>query len=593
MDNLNKILDKTRDIIKSYKQDTIQIVDGLDYNQSKTVQKIEYYWASRYMNGQRDELGRTKPFYNISKFRTNVGTRATDLDFKDFKVTTDKPDDRVRSMLYNHEIHNWMKEVNFSKTLNDFGHTRAKYGGALIKKVMKDGKLDIQLVEWKNVITDQVNIMDGVIIERHYMSPVELSKKMGVWENVKEAMKLASKEDKNGSKLTEAKVPIYEIHGEFLEEDIGIENPKEDTYRQMMFIVAGDKNGKQYVLYQEEEKELPYDYLAWDRVTGRALGVGIVEDGFEAQMWTNDAIIAEKNVMDLAGKVFIKTNSKTLGNNAISDMPNGMVIELNEGEDANILNLTPSSLPEFQNLVDKWNQQYERTTNTFEAVTGETLPANTPLGSVAIQSSQASSFFDYRREEAGIFWSQVFMKWVLPYISKKLNKAHILASDFSSEELMRIDEAFLDYEVNQRAKEYILDGKIITQEDLDTYRQMRKELLQVDGKRRYIDIPEDYFKDFKLKLTVDPTGEKKNKSTALQSLDNIFVKVASNPVILQNPDLVKTLNQMLELAGLDYMYFKSIPPVQPMESGSTPKGQPVQSSLQKQTETALPQAQIA
>ena len=122
---------------------------------------------------------------------------------------------------------------------------------------------------------------------------------------------------------------------------------------------------------------------------------------------------------------------------------------------------------------------------------------------------------------------------------------------------------------------------------------MRMELLQTDGKRRFIDIPEDYFKDFKLKLTVDPTGEKKNRSTALQSLDNIFVKVASNPAILQNPDMVKTLNQMLEIAGLDYMYFKTVQPVTEPTGSNVPQGKSVQSSLQKQTETALPAAQTA
>lgn len=595
----NKLFKKVNQIIKSYENDTIEIVDGLDYNQKRILDKVEYYWNSRYLNNQRDDLGRVKPFYNISKFRTNVATRATDLDVKDIRIEADKPNDRVKSMLLNHEIYKWMKETNLSKTLNEFGATRAKYGGVLLKKTKKDGKLKLEIVPWKNGITDQVNIMDGVIIERHYMSPIELAKKMDVWDNVKEAIELAEKEDKNGSKRTEEKVPVFEVHGEFEEEDLpkevletlGITEPKDDVYHQLMFIIAGEEGGKQVLLYHEKEDELPYKYLAWDNVYGRALGIGIVEDGFEAQMWTNDAIIAEKNVMDLAGKVFIKTNAKTLGNNAISDMPNGMVIELNDGEDANLLNLLPSSIPQFQNLVDKWNQQYERATNTFEAVTGETLPANTPLGSVAIQSSQASSFFDYRREEAGIFWTEVFTEWVLPYVAKQINKEHILASDFSAEELAYIDENFATYQANQMAKDAILSGRIITQEDLDQFIEFQLQFLQKDGKRRYIDIPKDYWKDFEAKVTIDPTGEKKNKQTALQSLDNIFVKIASNPTILQNPDLVKTLNQMLEMSGLNYIHFKPIAPM-PVEAKSVPQSRQGEGAVQRQTEAVLPEAQV-
>lgn len=183
-------------IINNYENNTIQLVPGLDYNQYYTLRKIEFYWNSLYLNGQKDTLGRIKPFYNISKFRVNVATRATDLDIKDVKVSSDNPADRVRSLIFNKELYNWMKKSDFSKTLNEAGQTRPKYGGVLVKKCLEkeSGKdeLEVEVVEWKNVITDPVNIMDGVIIEKHYMSPSELSKKEGVWDNVKDAIKLAT-----------------------------------------------------------------------------------------------------------------------------------------------------------------------------------------------------------------------------------------------------------------------------------------------------------------------------------------------------------------------------------------------------------------
>lgn len=598
MDN-NKLFGKINQLVQSYETDPIQIVEGLEYSQHKTIQKTEFYWNSKFIHGQKDDLGRPKPFFNISKFRTNVAVRATDLDVKDIRTESDNPSDRVRSMLFNHEIYNWMKETNFSKTLNDSGFTRAKYGGALLKKTKRDGKLLLEVVEWKNVVTDQVNITDGVIIERHYLSPLDLAKKREVWTNIDDAIKLAEVTDKNKSKRTEKKVTVFEAHGEFAEEDLpkevlktlAVSEPDKNKYHRLMLIIAGDKKGQQYLLYHEKEDESPYKYLAWDKVSGRGLGVGIVEDGFEAQTWTNDAIIAEKNIMDLAGKVFVKTNAKTLGQNALSDMPNGMVITLNEGEDANLLNLLPNSIPQFQNLVDKWNQQYERATNTFEAVTGETLPANTPLGSVAIQSAQASSFFDYRREELGIFWTEVFMEWVLPFISKSLNREHILASDFSADELEYINEATLTNEANNLVKEAVLSGKMVGGQDIRAYREARLQFLEQDGKRRYLDIPKDYFKDYQAKLTIDPTGEKKNKQTALQSLDNILAKIGSNPAILQDSNAVKLLNAMLEKVGLDFIFFKPTMPVQTVTAKTVPvnKAQP---ALERQTETALPEAQV-
>jgi hypothetical protein len=96
----------------------------------------------------------------------------------------------------------------------------------------------------------------------------------------------------------------------------------ECSFMEMMFYIA-DACGKAIPLYFEEEKEKPYKFLAWDEISGRGLGCGVMEDGFEAQMWTNESITAEKNVMDLAGKVYIKTTSERFGNNMISEAENG------------------------------------------------------------------------------------------------------------------------------------------------------------------------------------------------------------------------------------------------------------------------------
>lgn len=591
MDN-KKIFEEVNKIISNYENSSVQIVKGLDYSQHQTLNKIEFYWNSRYINGQKDELGRIKPFYNISKFRVNVATRATDLDVKDIRVMSDEPTERVRSMILNHEIYNWMKDTNFSKVLNDAGKNRAKYGGVLIKKFIEDKQLKVDVVEWKNVVTDQVNILDGVIIERHYMSPSELSKKIGVWDNVPEAMKLATKVRGENTEATEEKIPILEIHGELPETlNPNIEEGDENKFQQMMFIVAGSEGQDQKVLYFEEEDEMPYKYLAWDNVYGRGLGVGIVEDGFESQMWTNDAIIAEKNAMDLAGKVFIRTTSKKLGNNILTDADNGTVFDVEENSVTEVMNLIPSALPQFQNLVEKWNTQYERATNTFEAVSGETLPSGTPLGSVAIQSAQSSSFFDYRREEAGIFWNEVFMDWVLPFLIKKINTQHILASDYSSDELAQIDKAFTTSKANQEIKNKILSGKIVSQADYDNSVLAYQELLNVDGKRRYIDVPKNYFSNFKAKGTIDPTGEKRKKDALLQSLFTIMTQISSNPAILSDPNLLQIFNQMIELSGLDFVPIPLKPEMANATKTGTDKTTQQSGAVEKQTKSVIPEAQ--
>ena len=53
-----QIFKEVNEIISSYNNKSIQIVDGLNYNQYQTLKKIEFYWNSQYINGQTDELGR-------------------------------------------------------------------------------------------------------------------------------------------------------------------------------------------------------------------------------------------------------------------------------------------------------------------------------------------------------------------------------------------------------------------------------------------------------------------------------------------------------------------------------------------------------
>lgn len=51
-----------------------------------------------------------------------------------------------------------MKQSHLGKFLNRMGHTRAKYGGVMVKKVEVDGDLELHVVPWRDLITDQIDI---------------------------------------------------------------------------------------------------------------------------------------------------------------------------------------------------------------------------------------------------------------------------------------------------------------------------------------------------------------------------------------------------------------------------------------------------
>jgi hypothetical protein len=131
----------------NYRSDTVQITDGYGFSQYETLRTIELYDSDRFLSGNKDSLGREKPFYNICTFRKNVATRATDLDTKDVQIQSDRitKTSYAESFLLNLKNRNWMKQSSFAPFLNRLGQTRCKYGGVMVKKTEIDDELEPEL----------------------------------------------------------------------------------------------------------------------------------------------------------------------------------------------------------------------------------------------------------------------------------------------------------------------------------------------------------------------------------------------------------------------------------------------------------------
>jgi hypothetical protein len=557
-----KIFTELSDIKSTYEGQSLEKVSGLKRSQAQVIKMCEYYSDSRYIDAnygnQLNRTGRPVPFNNIVNYRVALAKTATDLDIKDINIISDNPKHQVESMLLNREAYEWMKEAGFSRTLNQMGTTRPKYGGYLVKKTESKGKLSIDVVRWIIVWTDQNEILGGAIVEEHHMSPVEIKRKDDVWDDVTEVLK-AFKKIKAADRPTV--INVYEITGEFPVEvfkdamDEDITEADEYTYSLQHYFIA-DIDGKKFKLYAEELKgtiEDYYEYLTWED-NGYGLGRGVIEDSEEAQVWTNDAVINESIAMALAGRVGIKTNSKKLGNNVL-EHDHGKIYELGLNEDINAFNLAPSALGQYQNIIERWKMQADNVTSSYDAATGEQPPSGTPLGTTQLLNAVATKPFDYKREEWGIHLTKIFDKWVIPYLIKKIKKEHILVTEFSDSELEVIDEAFSAHQVNKELKKELLAGNVVSPLEQEEMTAMWKKHVKGTGKKRFIEIPDDFFSDIECKVTVITTGEQKNKAAIMQSLNEIMKTVIAsfNPNtgefgVLTDPTLSKVFNQLLEVS---------------------------------------------
>jgi hypothetical protein len=485
-----KIL-KHIDDIESSHLEPIQLIDGLYRNPKEIIRTIEFYTNDKYLSGNQDALGREKPFFQICNFRVTVAKTATDIDVKDIRYEPDSLDDSDAAMLINHELYKYLKESNFSETLNDMGKTRPKYGGLLIKKYDDGEGMEIEVVDWKNVSFNPSNISDGIIIETHYMQPSELAEKADVWENVKEVLKAHAKANKNKP----ASIEVKEVTGEFDEtfdpeiEDI---DANEIKFKSMCFYIA-IVNKKKFFLYKEDlkEDEDKYKYLAWEKI-GEGLGRGVVEDGFEAQWATNDTMLSIKNAMELSGKVILATDSQKVSGNAITGVDNGHIFQLEAGRSITSLNLQASALPQFQNVIELWRQQYDNSVSVHDANTGEAPTAGTPYSQTALLNQVANSPFEYQREVWGIFLNEVLNDWIFPYLIKKIKKPHYLVSEFSRDELERIDKVIRAKNMKQMVKDSLLAGTVPSEDSMNEMGQNITDALGALKNKRQGKIPEGF-----------------------------------------------------------------------------------------------------
>lgn len=539
------------DLESVYKEPMVRI-EGLTRNPKEIIRTVEFYTNDEYLSGNLDALGREKPFFNVCNYRVTIAKTSTDLDVKDIKFEPDSLNNSVQAMLYNKELFKYLKESNFSKTLNDMGDTRPRYGGLLVKRHEHDGKLDIDVVDWVNVDFNPTSIIKNVICETHWMSPSEFSGMSDVWDNVDEVLEKHAKSCKNKP----TNIEIKEYHGDFPEnlypED---EEGSEYRYKRMGFKIAC-VNKKKYLLTYDYENENDYKYLPWEAI-GESLGRGVVEQGFQSQVWTNDGVITMKNAMELFAKILIQTDSQKVSGNAITGVDHGHIFQMEKGATMQVMNMGGSKLPEMERLIGLWKQQYDASASTYDgANTGESPTAGTPYSQTALLNQVANTPFEYQREVWGIFLNEILNDWIKPFLKKRIMKPHYLVSEYDDEELALIDESVSDFEARKVLKEQLLKGKKMSrQEYVETKEAIKTSLGKLGGKRE-IDIPKGYL-DVEGKITANITGELKNKAAILQSLDSVLKTVVAsfNPNtgtfgVLTDPTLNGIFREIIEVSGI-------------------------------------------
>jgi hypothetical protein len=517
-----------RDAQRSYESDFISVVEGYEYNQLETIQKATLYWASKYVNGDYDEILGKLPFDNVVIGAVEKEAQATDFDTKDIVIRPMNGTnyDRWKAKLSTKALNKHLEEIRFAKTLNQICHTRALYGGVLVKKTEKGTKV----VPWQNVITDQSDIANGIIIERHYYTPAELKEKKG-WKNIDEAIRTAKayravdmSDDTELSDTFGDLIEVWELHG-VIPKKVWDEEAEMDEYERRMMVVVGanwvetNKDGDTIeggiILYNEPEKESPYKYNARNAIPGRGLGVGVVESLFETQTWHNFTLSEQFRAMAMAGKqLFDSDNPKIAAN--LYKLPHGTVLKrTSEHSPTTLINTMPSGLPMYDGLRQEIRATGQEIVGQFDAVTGKSN-VNKPLGVVAIENIEGHSRFEQEREEIGELVEEIIRDWELPEAIKKMQNEKSIYAAFDAKELLEIDEIIMNKGLIAFGVSELQQGRPVTPESQLMEQQRLSKQLSKQGMNRVIEDIKGMLDDKYGTVKIITTSESRDRQAWFQ-----------------------------------------------------------------------------
>jgi hypothetical protein len=536
------------------------------HDHAEVLATTQAYLNSQHISGKLDSKNREKPFHNIVTQAVNVWYKATDVDRKDIKIKPTKAGNRVKSFIATILFRDWMREHNFGQFLNKWGYTLSAYGSAVSKFVEQDGKLVPSIIDWDRLICDPIDFYSNPVIEKIYYTPAQLRALPYDQEEVERVIEANEKSgetretfENQPSDNRAEYIGVYEIHGELPLWYLTYKEGDETIYRQQMHVVfikkgKNEEDDIETTLYSGKEKQNPYFISHLIEQDGRTLSIGAVEYLFDSQWMVNYSVKLIKDQLDIASKLVSQTSDTDFaGRNVINEMDVGDILVTKENQPIVPVNLQASSFPYLSNFVEIWKQGGRGITGVNESVTGETMPSGTPYRLGAMLNTESHTLFEMMRENKGLYLEDMIRQYVLPFFKKSLKKTDEIVVTLEGEELEKFDELSMPLRLEQELRQALMAGKMPSMQELETmvdegnHTMGNLRGMKLSTKKTWV----DYFSDLDMNaVEVDITGEQLNKAEFYSAVNAVLQMLMSNPNALQDPNIKKLLDKILDEAGM-------------------------------------------
>lgn len=537
--------------IQNFQTKQITIVPGLFFNQYDTIQKIYYYYNSKFQSGDIDDEGDRKYFLNIVKNPCKVYSKAIDFDTKNIRLLTTGGGDPLKTWFMERDLKYWMRDKQFGKVLNRIFYELPIFGSVVIKII--DGTP--YFVDLRNFIVEQsAETIDSMNhkIEIHNFTPSEFRK-------VAKQMKWGQdKVDKVIDLFHQMKdtshIRVYERYGEVCEEG---ENGLVYPYKRVFIADVGvdqlDNYGRIEVRHQgvelasEEWEGDPYWEFHAEKVPGRWLGIGVVETLFEPQIKQNETANLESKSAYFLSLHLFQTRDQAFNRNLKGGVRNGEVF--NVDSEVTEVNIQDRNGAFFNEQTRKWMNNRDEMTFSYDAIQGERSPAGTPLGSTQISVGQTLSYFEGIQENVAMDIKEMLYEVIIPQFEKDNTIKHTL----------RLIGKDLDQYIGMVKNELVakeIIRQIVSGNDFPTNTDRDVIALSIEEsirqeKEKILDVPAGFYKGIKYDVDIDITGESIDTRVRSATYFAIMQAIQSDPTMTTDPIKKKLLFKFAEDGGVN------------------------------------------
>jgi hypothetical protein len=545
----------------------------VSFSQYENIEKIDAYLNSKHTSGLYDSLEREKPFFNIITGAVNIWYRATDIDRKNIRIKATKTQDYIPAFLATIHLQEWMRREGFGVVLNEWGRSLARYGSSVLKFIEKGGRLHVEVVSWNRLISDTVDFKNNPKIEKLYLTPAQLrANKAYDQDKVAELINaLESRETIDGEKKDNQNnyVEVYELHGELPLSLITEKEKDEETYAQQMHVISFVKSTESddyddFCLLKGREAKDPYLITHLIKEDGRSQAIGAVEHLFEAQWMVNYTAKQIKDQLDLASKIIFQTADGSFATkNALLDIEVGDILTYEGDKELSRVDNSGTDITALQNFGGQWQLLAKEITSTPDSISGNTMPSGTAYRQVAILNQESHSLFEIMTENKGLAIEEMMRIYVIPFLKKKMDTTKEITATLNAHDVAQFDSMYVPNEAIRRHNAKLVYealnnpiGKPAEGLDINQEQGKIQQQLSQLGNQRFIkpsDISDktwkEIFKDLEWEVEVEITGESTEKEAVMTTLTTVLQTIATNPMILQDPNMKMLFNKILETTG--------------------------------------------